>query len=151
MHDRLKMITLGVSTMVPLITPLHSPSNVLSLPSSGFFVFPISFKIHLLFLSSVKKYELKHCQKVESTWYSSIRVCVFYKKSRVREGDGIQTHGLSLILQTGLELPVKRASRVVQWLRICLPMQRTRVWSLVREDPPCWGVTKPVCHSDTEL
>ena len=31
-----------------------------------------------------------------------------------------------------------------QWLRICLPMQETRVWALVREDPTCRGATKPV-------
>ena len=34
----------------------------------------------------------------------------------------------------------------VQWLRICLPMQGTRVQSLVQEDPACCGVTKPMCH-----
>ena len=28
-------------------------------------------------------------------------------------------------------------SRVTQWLRICLPMQGTRVGSLVQEDPTC--------------
>ena len=37
-----------------------------------------------------------------------------------------------------------RASLVVQWLRICLPMQGTRVRALVREDPTCRGATKPV-------
>ena len=36
------------------------------------------------------------------------------------------------------------ASLVVQWLRIRLPMQGTRVRALVREDPPCRGATKPV-------
>ena len=30
-----------------------------------------------------------------------------------------------------------RASLVLQWLRICLPMQRTWVQSLVQEDPTC--------------
>ena len=40
-----------------------------------------------------------------------------------------------------------RASLVVQWLRIHLPMQETRVWALVREDPTCRGTTKPVCHN----
>ena len=38
-------------------------------------------------------------------------------------------------------------SLVAQWLRICLPMQGTRVWALVREDPTCRGATKPVRHS----
>ena len=40
------------------------------------------------------------------------------------------------------------ASLVAQWLRICLPMQGTRVQSLVWEDPTCRGATKPVCHND---
>ena len=33
---------------------------------------------------------------------------------------------------------------VVQWLRICLPMQRTWVGSLVWEDSTCNGATKPM-------
>ena len=40
-----------------------------------------------------------------------------------------------------------RASLVAQWLRIRLPMQGTRVQSVVREDPTCRGVTKPVRHN----
>ena len=35
-------------------------------------------------------------------------------------------------------------SLVVQWLRIRLPMQGTRVRALVREDPTCCGATKPM-------
>ena len=35
---------------------------------------------------------------------------------------------------------------VVQWLRICLPMQRTRIQSLVPEDGTCCG-TIPMHHS----
>ena len=38
-------------------------------------------------------------------------------------------------------------SLVVQWLRIRLPMQGTRVRALVREDPTCRGATKPVCQN----
>ena len=38
-------------------------------------------------------------------------------------------------------------SLVVQWLRIRLPMQGTRVRALVQEDPTCRGATKPVCHN----
>ena len=45
-------------------------------------------------------------------------------------------------------------SLVGQWLRIRLPMQGTRVRSLVQEDPTCRGATKPVttttefvCHN----
>ena len=39
------------------------------------------------------------------------------------------------------------ASLVAQWLRVCLPMQGTRVRALVWEDPTCRGVTKPVSHN----
>ena len=39
------------------------------------------------------------------------------------------------------------ASLVVQWLRSHLPMQGTRVWSLVWEDPTCHRATKPVRHN----
>ena len=40
-----------------------------------------------------------------------------------------------------------RASLVTQWLRICLPMQGTRVQPLVWEDPTCRGATRPVSHN----
>ena len=35
---------------------------------------------------------------------------------------------------------------MAQWLRICLPMQGTRVRALVWEDPTCRGATRPVSH-----
>ena len=38
-------------------------------------------------------------------------------------------------------------SLVTQWLRIRLPMQGTRVWSLFQEDPACCEATKPVSHN----
>ena len=47
---------------------------------------------------------------------------------------------LNKILATG-------ASLVAQWLRICLPMQGTRVRALVWEDPTCRGAARPVCHN----
>ena len=40
-----------------------------------------------------------------------------------------------------------RASLVAQWLRIHLPMQGTRVRSLVREDPTHCRATKPMRHN----
>ena len=39
------------------------------------------------------------------------------------------------------------ASLVAQWLRICLPVQWTRVRALVWEDPTCRAATKPVRHN----
>ena len=38
-------------------------------------------------------------------------------------------------------------SLVAQWLRIHLPMQGTRVRSLIQEDPTCHGAAKPVRHN----
>ena len=39
------------------------------------------------------------------------------------------------------------ASLVARWLRVCLPMQGTRVRALVWEDPTCRGATGPVRHN----
>ena len=39
------------------------------------------------------------------------------------------------------------ASMVDQWWRICLPMQETRVRSLIWEDPTCLGASKPMSHN----
>ena len=39
------------------------------------------------------------------------------------------------------------ASLVAQWLRVCLPVQGTRVRALVWEDPTCRGATGPVSHN----
>ena len=54
--------------------------------------------------------------------------------------------GLALELQD-LVKELGRASLVAQWLRICLPMQGTRVRALVWEDPTCRGATEPVSHN----
>ena len=52
------------------------------------------------------------------------------------------------------QYPVKKrknissvTSLVEQWLKICLPMQGTRVRSPVQEDPTCCGATKTVSHN----
>ena len=45
---------------------------------------------------------------------------------------------------SGVNILDYRASLVAQWLRICLPMQGTRVWALVQEDLTCHGATKPM-------
>ena len=55
---------------------------------------------------------------------------------------------LPLRFITSLKLLWKiKSSLVAQWLRICLPMQGTRVRALVQEDPTCRGATKPVRHN----
>ena len=40
-----------------------------------------------------------------------------------------------------------RTPLVAHWIRIRLPMQGTRVRSLVREDSTCCGTAKPVSHN----
>ena len=48
---------------------------------------------------------------------------------------------LPLILNKTIQ---DRASLVIQWLRMHLPMRGTWVWPLVWEDPTCHGATKPM-------
>ena len=57
---------------------------------------------------------------------------------------------LNKILANRIQQHIKNiigASLVAQWLRICLPMQGTRVRALVWEDPTCRGATGPMSHS----
>ena len=55
-----------------------------------------------------------------------------------------KSHHLGMRL---IKIKAGRASLVAQWLRICLPMQGTRVRALVWEDPTCRGATGPVSHN----
>ena len=52
-----------------------------------------------------------------------------------------------LSLLTTKQKQTHRASLVVQWLRIRLPMQGTQVRALVREDPTYRRGTKPMHHN----
>ena len=54
---------------------------------------------------------------------------------------------LSLSIPSSTLNQSKGASLVAQWLRICLPMQRTRVRALVLEDPTCRRAAKPLSHN----
>ena len=40
---------------------------------------------------------------------------------------------------------------VAQWIRICLPMRRTQVQSMVQKDSTCCGATKTMCHNSCSL
>ena len=50
-------------------------------------------------------------------------------------------------VKNGVLRTVSWISLMVQWLRIRLPIQGTRVRSLVWEDPTCLGAIKPVHHN----
>ena len=77
------------------------------------------------------------------------RVCVENKADRVPALVELRATVSSPSLHQQ-QLWVKKepgASLVVQWLRICLPMQGTPVRALVWEDPTCRGATRPVRHN----
>ena len=65
------------------------------------------------------------------------------------EASNINSHVTSELPFLFLKLKIFSfgASLVAQWLRIRLPMQGTRVRSLVQEDPTCRGATKLMCHN----
>ena len=62
------------------------------------------------------------------------------KDLKMNGGDFLKSNGI-------FKKAIWGASLVVQWLRICLPMQGTRVRALVWEDPTCRGATRPVSHN----
>ena len=61
----------------------------------------------------------------------------------IREGRGWESREKQIVKQSNLG----GTSLVVQWSRTHLPMQGTRVWALVWEDPTCHRATKPVSHN----
>ena len=60
---------------------------------------------------------------------------------------GVTTYIVEEKFEEWIQDPVIQASLVVQWLRIRLPTQGTRVRALVWEDPTCRGATKPMRHN----
>ena len=77
----------------------------------------------------------------QSEWKSSFSI-----RTGLRSGN---TRGwMSTKMQTKLKTNGSsnehyRASLMVQWLRICLAVQGTPVWSLIQEDPTCLRVINP--------
>ena len=63
-------------------------------------------------------------------------------QSHLKKQEKSQINNLTLHLKQ-----LERASLVAQWLRVCLPMQGTRVRALVWEDPTCRRATGPVSHN----
>ena len=87
------------------------------------------------------------CMQVLRTWEAPSQQLWFevdHTSSCAHRGPGIDVRE-----RQGNKDSDKRcgASLVAQWLRICLPMQGTRVRALVWEDPICRGVTRPVSHN----
>ena len=59
---------------------------------------------------------------------------------------GVSIH-VSIYVSVQIQEHHFQAALVAQWLRICLPMQGTRVRALVWEDPTCHGAAGPVSHN----
>ena len=90
-------------------------------------VYTKAYSKNFFILSSENSYQLRGLYKVYF-------FCSFYYKNNNCYCFGFQITKLG-------------ASLVAQWLRICLPMQGTRVQALVWEDLTCRGATKPVRHN----
>ena len=59
----------------------------------------------------------------------------------------LATSQARLRMESAFKITGGGASLVAQCLRICLPMQGTRVRALVWEDPTCRGAAGPVSHN----
>ena len=76
--------------------------------------------------------------------------CILHIITKLKKEVSMSCLCPSFFLQACSENPFKKnfgASLVVQWLRLCLLMQGTRVGALVWEDPACRRATRPVSHN----
>ena len=104
-------------------------------------------KIHETFNKALE--EIKSKQTVRNNTITAIKNTLEGISSRITEAEEriSELEGKMVEItnrEQDKEKRMKRTSLVVQWLRICLPMQGTQVRTLVREDPTCRGATKPV-------
>ena len=81
-------------------------------------------------------------------WGASSTPCAIFLRAPTPNAHFRQAgRGTLCVTHSLLQEPISGASLVAQWLRVCLPMQGTRVRALVREDPTRRGATKPVRHN----
>ena len=100
------------------------------------------FYMQIYFILSPKG-EYNYCSVSEIIWLQSflfVSFLFFFSQIALIRHWWFTEHSLRGKTKLG-------ASLVAQWLRICLPMQGTRVRALVWEDPACRGATKPVSHN----
>ena len=67
--------------------------------------------------------------------------------NHTRNVEGEEQEEVRYYGSNGLKKMLTWASLVAHWLRICLPMQGTRVRALVWEDTTYRGATGPVSHN----
>ena len=118
-------------------------------------VIPLYFILYPFLYGTFQKqsfYFVSHCSNCLIFCYSSLSAqfsqgiqCMGDRRRNIPETALIEV-GTSFIDDFGLRIS-SGTSLVAQWLRIYLPMQGTRGRALVREDPTCRRVTKPMRHS----
>ena len=98
------------------------------------------FLLYLLNVESPQELVLYECHLVKNIHLISFHFLVLWAEVTIflRSGD---SRDKIFIYITALKCTV-RTSIMVQWLRICLPMQGTWVPSLVLEDSTCYRATK---------
>ena len=112
-----------------------------------YFKFWISLRVHqFVFLHStgVLQWEKKRCQNLKVNTLGQQ-----YLKVQCRLLNGILCGSPSLMTSgtSWYKNKLVGTSLVVQWLRTHLPLQGTRVWALIQEDPTCHRATKPMRHN----
>ena len=86
-------------------------------------------------------------------WHIHVSTVLQCYQGKLQSVRGLMTHisdwlwCFTLDIKYLLRIYQRGASLVVQWLRICLPVQGTWVQVLAQEYPTCRRATKPVCHN----
>ena len=89
-------------------------------------------------------------QEIHSKYKDTYRLKVLEWRKIYHANTNQSKAGVVILMSDRADFKVESyqgTSLVVQWLRVRLPMQGTRVQSLVLEDPTCHGATKSMCHN----
>ena len=122
----------------PVPSLLPSPTHYVFLRSCFHFSPLPELNACLLYLHNSKQNLQNSVYKIELTIQFKIEIWTCH----------IKTHFSTFFpLYPKYQNNNNRASLVAQWLRICLPMQGTRVRALVWEDPTRRGATRPMSHN----
>ena len=111
------------------------------------FVHPDVFIKGLLMNLRLETQQLMKTDKVSRNACKTVITSKDLGEAREEDGEWGDGRSSSSILNRVSKNDILRASLVAQWLRVCLPVQGTRVRALVWEDPTCRGAAGPVSHN----